>query len=190
MLQLWIKLEKDHCNYEPELKLIEGVFVDVFQLEVHLCSEVDQIAQVGELVVSISSNQLNQFKKWRSCDDFEELNKYDPDVNLPTIFTGAPSGILCIFRLQKQRETMKNERNGKRRKRRWIFGIFATLYKSSRRRAVHLMRCRFFWEVLQIRKIQLLPSSRSNAVERGAMASYNDNDDANDDHHHDTDTVL
>ena len=142
MLQLWNKLDKDHCNYEPELKLIEGVFVDVFQLEVHLCSEVDQIAQVGELVVSISSNQ----EVWKSCDDFEELNKYDPDVNLPTIFTGAPSGlkILCIFRLQKQRETMKNERNGKRRKRRWIFGIFATLYKSSRRRAVHLMRCSFF----------------------------------------------
>ena len=68
------------------------------------------------------------------------------------------------------------------------------------------MRCRFFWEVLQIRKIQLLPSSRSNAVERGAMASYNDNDDdandddandddandddANDDDHHDTDAIL
>lgn len=66
MLQLWIKLEKDHCNYEPELKLIEGVFVDVFQLEVHLCSEVDQIAQVGELVVSIPLNQ----EVWKSCDDF------------------------------------------------------------------------------------------------------------------------
>ena len=39
---------------KPELELIERVFIDVVKLEVHLGSKVDQIAQVGELVLCIS----------------------------------------------------------------------------------------------------------------------------------------